>query len=115
MEKLILLILCFQNTQRKYHKSISSRGDLQVAQVPPTYHVPAPIKHPLVAPPVTAFRYPAPLKVPPVGAGPELVVVVGEVDPDFGRYLTPVAGQSDFDPSGPTFSKVPVWIEPLTL
>jgi len=35
-------------------------------------------------------------------------VVVGVPLPDFGKYLMPVAGQSDLEPSGDVGTKVPV-------
>lgn len=41
-------------------------------------------------------------------------VVVGVPLPDFGKYLMPVAGQSDLEPSGDVGTKVPVCMEPLT-
>lgn len=53
-----------------------------------------------------------------VGSLPPVVVVVvgdgGGDDPDLGRYLMPVAGQSDFDPSGLVGMNLPVWTEPAT-
>lgn len=82
-----------------------------VAHVPPTYHVPPLIKQPLLAPLVYASRYPVPLNPVPGAEVPVglLVVckVVGVVDPDLGRYLTPVDGQVDLLPSGEVAMKVP--------
>lgn len=77
---------------------------VKVAQVPPMYHVPALMMQPSGAllPEGVTWRVPLPEKGVPgavVGPVPE-VVVVGEVpEPDLGRYLTPVAGQSDDAPS----------------
>ena len=74
---------------------------VKVAQVPPMYQVPALMMQPFAVPPVETWRVPLPEKGVPVGLVPgAVVVVVGEVpDPDLGRYLTPVAGQSDVAPS----------------
>lgn len=78
---------------------------VKVAQVPPMYHVPAVMMQPSGAllPEGVTWRVPLPEKGVPgavVGPVPEDVVVVGEVpEPDLGRYLTPVAGQSDDAPS----------------
>jgi hypothetical protein len=66
------------------------------------------MRHPFWLPLVTAFKYPVPENDPvgvPVGEEP---VEVGVPVPDFGRYFTPDAAQSDFDPSGFVFTKVPV-------
>lgn len=91
-----------------------------VAHVPDVYHVPAPIMHPVFVPPLTTFRKPFPDSVPdpPVGVEVGVVVVpvgaVVVVDPPagFGRYLIPVAGQVDPDPTGVAGLKVPLWTEP---
>jgi hypothetical protein len=90
---------------------------VNVAHVPPTYHVPLLIKQPTCDPSaVKALKVPVPLKVTgvPVGADAVVVfvtrvvcavvgmavwVVVGRGLPDLGRYLTPVDGQVDLDPS----------------
>ena len=84
---------------------------VKVAQVPPMYHVPPLMMQPFDAPPEVTWRVPLPEKgVPGAVVGPvvgEVVVVVvvvvavvGEVpEPDLGRYLTPVAGQSELAPS----------------
>lgn len=74
------------------------------AQVPVVYHVPAPMIHPFIAPPIMALRYPLPEKIPvPVGTAADDVFVgevVGEVvAPLLGRYFTPEAAQVDFVPS----------------
>ena len=79
---------------------------VKVAQVPPMYHVPALMMQPFAVPPELTWRVPLPEKGVPgavvglVAGVVVVVVVVGEVpEPDLGRYLTPVAGQSDFAPS----------------
>lgn len=79
---------------------------VKVAQVPPMYHVPALMMQPSgeLLPEGVTWRVPLPENgVPGAVVGPvpaEVVVVVGEVpEPDLGRYLTPVAGQSDDAPS----------------
>lgn len=92
---------------------------VKVAQVPPTYHVPAEIKQPVVLPALTTLRVPAPAKEEPVGAVPEEVVVAGGVvdvgvvvevgateevlfetgEPVLGTYLMPVAGQLEEPPT----------------
>ena len=74
---------------------------VKVAQLPPIYQVPAVMMQPFDVPPVETWRVPLPEMGVPVGLVPgAVVVVVGEVpDPDLGRYLTPVAGQSDVAPS----------------
>ena len=94
---------------------------VNVAHVPVVYHAPALIMQPSAFPAVVTCRVPFPLKgVPGLVVGPPPVVVVvvvvvgGGVLPDFGRYLTPVAGQEDFDPSGSEGIKVPVCTLPLT-
>ena len=75
------------------------------AHVPPIYQVPALMMQPDELPPVVTWRVPVPEKgVPGTVVGPGLVGVVvvvegGEVLPLLGRYFTPVAGQSDFEPS----------------
>ena len=73
------------------------------AHVPPMYHVPPEMMQPDVEGAVVTWRVPLPEKgvpgaVVPVGAG-VVVVVVGEVAVPLGRYFTPVAGQSDLEPS----------------
>ena len=84
---------------------------VKVAQVPPMYHVPPLMMQPFACPPAVTWRVPLPEKGVPgavVGVDPAEVVlevvlaveVVGEVpEPDLGRYWTPVAGQSDVEPS----------------
>ena len=92
------------------------------AQVPVVYHVPPLMMQPVALPPVLTCKVPLPEKGVPgvvveVGELPPVVVVVvevGGVDPDLGRYLTPVAGQSDLDPSGLVGMKVPVCTLPAT-
>lgn len=85
------------------------------AHVPPMYHVPALTMQPFAVPPEVTWSVPLPEKGVPgavVGLEPGevgevvvevvIVVIVVEVvgeEPDLGRYLTPVAGQSDFEPS----------------
>lgn len=72
------------------------------AHVPVVYQVPAPIRQPLLAPPVYAWRKPLPEKGAPVpvGAGAPLVCVpLGVPEAYLTRYLTPVAGQVDLVPS----------------
>ena len=83
---------------------------VKVAHVPVVYQVPALIMQPVAVPEVVTWRVPLPEKGVPAGGvlvgGEEevvvvlvvLVVVEGGV-PDLGRYLTPVAGQSDLEPS----------------
>ncbi len=86
--------------------------------MPVVNQVPALIRHPFSALLVYAFKYPPPAKtpLPPVGVpvAPEVIVVivvpivlVGE-PPALGRYLMPVAGQLDLEPSGLVGRKVPV-------
>lgn len=91
---------------------------VKVAHVPPMYHVPALMMQPFACPPEVTWRVPLPEKGVPgadVGLVPgavvvEEVIVVEVVDevlePDLGRYLTPVAGQSDVAPSKPDVSRV---------
>ena len=82
---------------------------VKVAQVPPMYHVPALMMQPFAVPPEVTWRVPLPEKgVPGAVVGPVPgAVVVGEVpEPDLGRYLTPVAGQSDDAPSNIQVSRV---------
>ena len=82
------------------------------AQVPPMYQVPGLMMQPFALPPELTWRVPLPEKGVPgavVGLVPGAVVlkvvdvvdkVVGEApELDLGRYLTPVAGQSDVAPS----------------
>lgn len=73
-----------------------------MAQVPPTYHVPALIRHPSALPLYWAFQYPDPETPVPVAVGAAVVLVavavvvlVEEVaaPPDFRGYLMPVLGQ----------------------
>lgn len=93
---------------------------VNVAQVPVVYHVPPLMMHPSAFPPVVTCNVPLPEKgapgvLVPVGPAPVVVVVVVVPPPlPLGRYLTPVAGQSDFEPSGSVGMKVPDWTEPLT-
>lgn len=69
-----------------------------------------------------AFKYPDPEKEPVgveealvvVVVEEELVVVVVDEPPDLGRYLIPVEGQLEVDPTGEVGINVPVWTEPLT-
>ena len=96
------------------------------AHVPVVYQVPPLMMQPIACPPMLTWSVPLPEKGSPgttVEVGPLPVVVVelvpvvvgGEgADPDFGRYLTPDAGQSDLDPSGLVGMKVPVWMLPAT-
>lgn len=82
---------------------------VKVAQVPPMYHVPALMMQPEAEAEVVTWRVPLPEKGVPgevvvVGVGlvvvPVVVVLaVGAVEPVLGRYFTPVAGQSDVEPS----------------
>lgn len=80
---------------------------VKVAQVPPMYQVPGLMMQPFGVPEVVTWRVPLPEKGVPgevVGAVVVVVVVVDEVvgevpEEDLGRYLTPVAGQSDVAPS----------------
>ena len=90
---------------------------MNVAHVPPTYHVPLLIKQPTCDPSaVKALKIPRPLKLPEVPVGDDagvvfvisvvsavvgllVCIVVGRGLPDLGRYLTPVDGQVDLDPS----------------
>lgn len=89
-----------------------------VAHVPPTYHAPLLIKQPVVPDEVATLRVPFPENGVPVGVvPPPLVVDVVVVVPPpplvpLGRYLIPVAGQSDLEPSGLAGTKVPVETEP---
>jgi hypothetical protein len=90
-----------------------------VAHVPVVYQVPALIKHPLFKPLVYACKKPLPTNGTAVEVGmlvPVLIpVLVGDAVWYFGTYLTPVAAQLDFEPSGDVGTKVPVWILPRTL
>lgn len=88
---------------------------VKVAQVPAMYHVPALMMQPFAVPPEVTCRVPFPEKgVPGAVVGlvlGEVVVIVVEVvgeapEPDLGRYLTPVAGQSDEAPSSSDVSRV---------
>ena len=77
---------------------------VKVAHVPVVYHVPALMMQPVGFDEVVTCRVPLPEKgVPGEEVGgllPGLVVVGGEGGvPDLGRYFTPVAGQSDLEPS----------------
>lgn len=80
---------------------------VKVAQVPVVYHVPPLMMQPFVFPPLVTGRVPLPEKgIPGVGVevGGEVVAVVRVVEGGrvavLGRYLMPVAGQSDLEPSG---------------
>ena len=70
---------------------------MKVAHVPVVYHVPPLMIHPFWTPPLVTGNVPLPEKSVPVGNVPT-VEVVGEA-PALGRYLIPVAGQLDLDPS----------------
>ena len=117
--------------QRNFHFMFVLLSDspdavaVYVAHVPVVNQVAALIRHPCWFPLVYAFKYPDPEKVPlpPVGLEVELdpvvvvvglvvvvkaVVMVGAGLPDFGRYLIPVEGQVDVDPTGEVGSNVPV-------
>jgi hypothetical protein len=92
---------------------------VKVAHAPLVYQVPPLIIQPFCWPPLVTNRVPLPEKgLPgaPVGAGPDFVVVLGGDGrlPVFGRYLIPVAGQSDLAPSGLVGTNVPVCRLPLT-
>lgn len=83
---------------------------VNVAQVPPIYHVPPLMMQPLFAPPSVTSRYPLPENgvpgaVVPVGAVVVVVVVVGAGEPVLGKYLIPVDGQSELDPTNTSISK----------
>lgn len=78
---------------------------VKVAHVPVVYQVPALMMQPVGLEELVTWRVPLPEKgVPGEEVGGLVVVVVvvaggdGEV-PDLGRYLTPVAGQLDLEPS----------------
>ena len=90
---------------------------VKVAHVPVVYQVPALMMQPSGVPLVVTWRVPLPEKgVPGLLVGEVVVVVVvvvGGMVP-LGRYLTPVAGQEDLEPSGLVGMKVPVWRLPLT-
>ena len=82
---------------------------VNVAHVPVVYQVPPLIIQPFTLPPLVTGSVPLPEKGVPgvvvvVGVGGAVVavdmVVDGGGDEPFGRYLIPVAGQSDFEPSG---------------
>ena len=77
-------------------KPVPDAVAVNVAQVPPIYHVPPLMIQPLFAPPSVTSRYPLPENgvpgpVVPVGAA-VVVVVVGAGEPVFGKYLIPVDG-----------------------
>ena len=74
---------------------------VNVAGVPPTYQVPADMMEPVAFEEVVTWRYPLPENgVPGVDVPVATVDVVGDGLPEvLGRYLTPVAGQLDFEPS----------------
>ena len=60
---------------------------------------------PLFAPPSVTSRYPLPENgvpgaVVPVEAAVVVVVVVGTGEPVLGKYLIPVDGQSELEPTG---------------
>lgn len=86
---------------------------VNVAQVPPIYHVPPLMMQPLFAPPSVTSRYPLPENgvpgvVVPVGAVVVVVVVavvVGAGEPLLGKYLIPVDGQSELVPTNSRVSK----------
>lgn len=79
------------------------------AHVPVVYQVPPLITHPFWTPLVVIERVPLPAGAPGEGGG------WGVDPPVFGRYFIPVAGQSDFEPSGFVATKVPVCTLPRTL
>ena len=82
---------------------------VKVAHVPPMYQVPGLMMQPFVLPPEVTWRVPLPANGVPgavVGVLPVLVVVVVVVAPVLGWYLTPVAGQSELEPSGVEVSRV---------
>lgn len=87
------------------------------------YQVPPEIKHPLLAPPVYAWRKPRPVYGDPVGAGvdvevelaPPRVVVVADGGRYFGTYLMPVALQLPLVPSGEVGTNSPVATLPRVL
>ena len=81
---------------------------VKVAHVPPMYQVPGLMMQPFDLPPEVTWRVPLPANGVPgavVGVLPVVVVVVVPA-PDLGRYLTPVAGQSELEPSGVEVSRV---------
>ena len=90
-------------------KPVPDAVAVNVAQVPPIYHVPPLMMQPLFAPPSVTSRYPLPENgvpgaVVPVGAAVVVVVVVAG-EPVFGKYLIPVEGQSELVPTGTKLSK----------
>ena len=90
-------------------KPVPDAVAVNVAQVPPIYHVPPLMMQPLFAPPSVTSRYPLPENgvpgaVVPVGAAVVVVVVVAG-EPVFGKYLIPVDGQSELVPTGTRISK----------
>ena len=91
---------------------------VKVAHVPVVYQVPALMMQPSAFPPVVTCKVPFPLKGVPVGLGSLPRAVVGGGggggELDLGRYLTPVAGQVDLEPSGLVGMKVPVCTLPAT-
>ena len=94
-------------------KPVPDAVAVNVAQVPPTYHVPPLMMQPLFAPPSVTWRYPLPENgvpgaVVPVGAVVVVivvVVVVGAGEPLLGRYLIPVDGQSELEPTSTRVSQ----------
>lgn len=75
---------------------------VNVAQVPVVYHVPLLMMHPFCELPLVTIRVPLPENEVPgvfVGGVIEVVVVGDGVRLLLGRYLIPVAGQLDLDPS----------------
>ena len=91
-------------------KPVPDAVAVNVAQVPPIYHVPPLMMQPLFAPPSVTSRKPLPENgvpgaVVPVGAAVVVVVVVGLGEPVFGKYLIPVDGQSELVPTGTRISK----------
>ena len=92
-------------------KPVPEAVAVKPAHVPVVYHVPPLMMQPSALPPVDTWSVPLPEKGVPgtvvgVGVGPGggvvVVVVVGAggvTEPDFGRYLMPVAGQAPLEPS----------------
>lgn len=73
---------------------------VKVAHVPVVYHVPPEMMQPFVELPDVTGRVPLPENVPEVDVGAVVVeVVVGGGEEVLGRYLMPVAGQLDLEPS----------------
>ena len=96
-------------------KPVPDAVAVNVAQVPPIYHVPPLMMQPLFAPPSVTCRYPLPENgvpgaVVPVGAVVAVVVVVGAGEPLLGKYLIPVDGQSELVPTKTRVSRDPTEI-----